>query len=112
MYSVLHFQRSKASNMRQKAILKQKGPLSIFLTLLDFPPFFGTVRLFKFLIFSEIFFIAPKGLLIKVLIFCNKIDVQKIPKGPPFTFFGTKDLPQTSKNFRKSLGFFLKFLVF
>ena len=43
--------------MRKKAIPKQKGPpLPLFSTLWDFPPFFGTVRLFKFLIFFRNFF--------------------------------------------------------
>ena len=45
------------------------------------------------------------------LIFCNRMDAQKIPKGPPLTFFGTVrrtgDFTKTSK--RNSVNFFLHF---
>ena len=50
------------------------------------------------------------------LIFRNRIDVQKIPKRPPFYIFwhyATCDLPETSKKFRKKIRiFFSQFLVF
>ena len=46
-------------------------------------PFFGTVRLFKFSFFPKFFYCSPH----QFLIFCNRMDVQKIPKGPPFYIF-------------------------
>ena len=47
------------------------------------------------------------------LIFCNRIDVQKIPKRPPFTFFGTMRLTGTFKKVSKKIrNFFSQFLVF
>ena len=68
--------------------------------------FFDTMRL----IFSEIFLLLPH----QFLIFCNRMDVQKIPKGPPFTFFGTVRLTgDLKKNFEKIFGkFFPQFSVF
>ena len=51
------------------------------------PLFFGTMRLF-----FEVFWIAPKGPPSFVSIFCTTVDVKKIPKGTPFTFFGTVTL--------------------
>ena len=80
-----------------KAIPKQKDPPFHFFDTKRLSPFFGTMRLFKFLIFSRIFFIAPKVPPVNFLIFCNRMDVQNIPKGPPFTFFGSmmRDLPET-----------------
>ena len=44
------------------------------------------------------------------LIFCNKMDVQKIPKRPPLHFSALCDLPETSKKFRKKSEIF--FLIF
>ena len=47
------------------------------------------------------------------LIFCNKMDVQKIPKRPPFTFFGTMRLTGNFKKIsKKNSDFFSQFLVF
>ena len=51
------------------------SPFPLFSTLRDFPLFFGTVRLFKFLIFPK-FFYCSKGSPIIFLIFCNRMDVQ------------------------------------
>ena len=45
-----------------------------------------------------LFLIFQKGPL-HLFIFCNKRDVRKIPKGPPFTFFGTMRL---TGDFKKS----------
>ena len=42
------------------------------------------MRLFKFLIFFPNFFYHSPH---QFLIFCNRKDVQKIPKGPPFYIF-------------------------
>ena len=75
-------------------------------------PFFGTVRLFKFLSFSELF-IAPKGPPSIFLIFCNRIYVQKIPKGPPFYIFrhyATYRRLQ-KKNWKKNSSSFLRAFV-
>ena len=46
---------------------------------------------------------VSKGYPFNFFIFCNRIDVQKVPKGPPFTFFGTMRLTGDSK---KSENFF------
>ena len=77
------------------------------------PPFFGTVTLFKFLIFSE-FFYCSKGSPINFLILGNRMDVQKIPKGPPFTFFGTMrligDFKKIEKKFGKKFSSYIGFL--
>ena len=40
----------------------------------------------------EIFLIAPKGPPSFVSIFCNTMDVKKLQRVPPFTFFGTVTL--------------------
>ena len=57
--------------------------------------------------FFETFWIAPKGPPSFVSTFWNTMDVKKIPKGPPFTFFGTVTL---FKNliFKILLGNFFK----
>ena len=75
----------------KKPFQSRRAPLSTFFDTMRLSPFFGSVRLFKFLIFRKIF-IAPKGPPINFLIFCTRMDVQKIPKGLPFTFFGTMRL--------------------
>ena len=64
---------------------------------------FGTLTLFKFLIFIPKFFYCPP---MNFLIFCNRMDVQKIPKGPPLTFFGTMRLPGNFKFFSKNSEIF------
>ena len=49
-----------------------------------FLTFFGTMRLFGFVrLFFEIFQMSPKSPF-NFLIFCNRKNVKKIPKGPPF----------------------------
>ena len=59
-----------------------KDPLfDVFFT----PIFFSTMRL-------EIFWIAPKGLPFVCFDILQQKGCQKIPKGPPFTFFGTVTL--------------------
>ena len=59
--------------------------------------------------FSEVFLLF----LPSILIFCNRMDVQKIPKRPLLHFSALCDLPETSKKFRKKFGnFFSQFLVF
>ena len=60
--------------MRQKAVPKQKGPPFHFFRLCQ-------TSIFSF--FPN-FFIAPPT---KFLIFCNRMDVQKLPKSIRFTFF-------------------------
>ena len=83
----------------------QRIPLLHFSALCDFP-FFGTVRLIFFRIF---YYCSPH----QFLIICNRMDVQKIPKDPPFTFFGTMRLTGNFKKTRKKSGnFFSQFLVF
>ena len=42
--------------------------------------------------FFETFWIAPKGPLSFVSIFCNTMDVKKLQRVPPFTFFDTVTL--------------------
>ena len=47
------------------------------------------------------------------LIFCNRMDVQKIPKRPPFTFFGTMRLTGNfKKNSKKNRKIFLSIFSF
>ena len=55
---------------------------------------FGFVRLF-----SQIFLMSPKGPPFIFLIFCNRMDVQKILKDPLLHFSALCDLPETSKKF-------------
>ena len=50
---------------------------------------------------------SPKGLSFIFLKFCNRMDVQKIPKGPPFTFFGTM---RPIGDFKKTFEIFFHFL--
>ena len=63
------------------------------------PLFFDTVRLATFF---EIFWIAPKGLPFFCFDILQHSGCQKIPKSPPFTFFGTVTLFKKS-HFRKFL---------
>ena len=61
--------------MKYKTITKQKGPLPFFSALCDFSCFLGFVTfLGNFLLSSK----DPHHLL---LIFCNRMDGKKIPKG-------------------------------
>ena len=46
------------------------------------------------------------------MIFCNRMDVQKIPRGPPFTFFGTVRPTGDFKKIRKKSGFFFSIFSF
>ena len=46
-------------------------------------PFFRHCETVQIFIFSEVFYCSPH----QFLIFCNRMDVQKIPKGPPFYIF-------------------------
>ena len=58
--------------------------------------------------FFPIFFIVPPS----ILIFCNRMDVQKNPKGSPFLHFSALcDLPETSKKISKKIRNFF-FSVF
>ena len=54
------------------------------------PPVFGTMRRF------ETFWIAPKRPPSFASIFCNAMDVKKLQRVPPFTFFGTVTLLKKS----------------
>ena len=66
--------------------LENVGSPLVFFTLI----FFGTMRLFlKFFGFHQVFWI-PQVFWVSpsfVSIFCNTMDPEKIPEGPPFTFF-------------------------
>ena len=95
----------------KKPFQSRRVPLSTFLTLWDFPLFFGTLRLFKFLIFSNRFFV-PKDPLINCLIFCNRMEVQKIAKAPLLYVLALCDLPKTSKTFKKNRKLFSTFFNF
>ena len=46
------------------------------------------------------------------LIFCNRMDVQKIPKRPPFTFFGTMRLTGNFRKIPKKFGIFFSIFSF
>ena len=63
---------------------------------------------------KNLHFITPKGLPINFLIFCNRMDVQKIPKGNPFYVFRHyATYRRLQKNFEKrSEKFFPQFLIF
>ena len=70
--------RSKKFKKNLKYKTQKTSPFQFFSTMRLFPPasFFAFVRLFsKFLNVS-------KGSPFNILIFCNWLDVQKIPKGP------------------------------
>ena len=74
------------------------------------PPFtfFGTMRLWKILIFRfffENFLMSPKGRSFNFLIFCNKLDFQKAQRLPPFTILKTFRFLSLgySANFRRSV---------
>ena len=88
-------------------------PLSTFFDTMRLSPFFRHWRQVQISLFSE-FFYCSKGSPINFLILCNRMDVQKIPKGPPFTFFGTMRLTgDFKKNFeRKSVKFFSSIFSF
>ena len=59
--------------------------------------------------FSDFFYCSSH----QSLIFCNRMDVQKIPKRPPFTFFGTMRLTGNFKKIpKKNSEFCSQFLVF
>ena len=59
-----------------------------------FLTFFGTMRLFGFVrLFFEIFQMSPKSPPFNFLIFCNRKNVKKSQRVPPFfTIFGTMRL--------------------
>ena len=63
--------------------------------------FFGFVRLF-----SQIFLMSPKGPPFIFFLFCIRMDVQNLPKGPLLQFFGTMrltgDQKISKKNFKKN----------
>ena len=104
MYLVLHFQRIQSLLHEIKSHSKAKGsPFPLFSTLLDFPSFFRHSETVQISHFFRNFFIAPKGPPIN---FCNRMDDQKIPNCPPFTFFGTMRLTGDLKKFRKKFGKF------
>ena len=91
MHLVLHFHTSKASNMRSKAIPKQKSRHC------------ETVQISH--IFFEIFYCSPVNFDILQQNGCSKNR-----KGSPLLhFLALCDLPETSKKFRKK---FPQFLVF
>ena len=100
--------------MRFKNHSKAEGsPFPLFSTLWDVPPFFGTVRLFKFFIFFRNFFYCFKGSPINFLIFCNRMDVQKIPKSLFYIFRHYATYRRLQKNSKKkSEKFFPQLLVF
>ena len=88
----LELRTSKTYSKRQKLVQNKKidvqnleniGSPLVFFTRI----FFGTMRLFLD---------STKGFPSFVSIFCNTMDVKKIPKGSPFTFFGTVTLLKKS----------------
>ena len=82
---------------------------------------FGTMRLFKILIFFQKFFRLPyffqkffndpKASSFQFFHILQQNECYKIRKGPFFTFFGTMRLAETSKKIEKVRIFFSQFLV-
>ena len=86
------------SNLKSASKTKRRNKthvqnLEITLRIPQSPTFFGTVRLF-----FETFWIAPKGPFICFDILQHN-GCKTIPKGPPFTFFGTVTLFKNLINF-------------
>ena len=109
MYLVLHFQRIQSVKHEIKTHSKAEGST-----------FFDTMRLSSFFrhcetdFFPKFFYCSSH----QFLIFCNRMDVQKIPKRPPFTFFGTmrltgnfKKIPKKNSEFFFSIFSFLRAFV-
>ena len=98
MYLVLHFQRIQSLYHEIKSHSKPEGST-----------FFDTMRLSSFFselwdwFFSEIFYCSSH----QFWIFCNRMDVQKIPKRPPFYIFRHyATYRKLRKKFEKKFGFF------
>ena len=96
----------------KKPFQSRKVPLSTFFDTMRFSPFFGTVRLFKLLIFPRIFFIAPK-VPHEFFDILQQNGCSKNPKGSPFCIFRHyATYRRLQKNFEKnSEKFFPQFLV-
>ena len=94
----------------KKPFQSRRAPLYTFFDAMRLSPFFRQWDCSNFFFFSN-FFIAPP---IKFLMFCNRMDIQKFPKGPPFTFFGTMRLTGGFKKIQKNIrkNFFLNFQFF
>ena len=101
MYLVLHFQRN-ASKACNKAIPKQKSPPFHFFDTMRLSPFFWHCETVQISHFFPNLFYCSKGSPINFLIFCNRMDVQKNPKGSPLLhFLALYDLPETSEKFER-----------
>ena len=103
MYLVLHFQRIQSLQHEIKSHSKAEGST-----------FFDTMRLSSFFrhcetdFFPNFFYCSSH----QFLIFCNRMDVQKIPKPPPFTFFVTMRLTGNFKKIRKKIRIFFSYFSF
>ena len=108
MYISLHFQRIQSLLDEIKSHSKAEG--STFFDTMRLSSFFRHCENVQISIFSEIVLLFPH----QFLMFCNRMDVHKIQKGPPFTFYALCDLPKFSKkkSKRKFGNFFSQFLVF
>ena len=80
------------SKLRSASKTKRKNKTDVHnleITLRIPPLFFGTMRLFENF---WIEYFSPKGPPSIFLMFCNTMDVKKLQRVPPFTFFGTVTL--------------------
>ena len=119
IYQLLPYVLSTAFSTHPKPLTWNKKPfqsrrvlLSTFFDTMRLSPSFDTVRLFNILIFFQNFFIASKGP-INFLIFCNRMDVQKVPKRRSFYIFRHyATYRKLQKNFEKKSEFFSQFFVF
>ena len=90
MYLVLHFQRIQSLQHEIRTHSKvERSPFLLFLTLGDFPPFLA--------LWDEIFFLFPHQL----LIFCNRMDIQKSQRVPLYNFWHYATYRKHEIKFRK-----------
>ena len=93
----------------KKPFQSRRVPFPLFSTLWDFYPFFGSKRLFKFLIFSEIFLLLPH----QFFDILQQNGCSKISKGSPFYIFRHYATHRRiQKNFKKNRKNFFLVLVF
>ena len=114
-YALLPYVLSTSFSTHPKPLTWDKKPFQsrrvlfpLFSTLWDFPPFFGTLRLFTFLIFSPKFFLLLQRLPPSIFrYFATEWMFKKSQRVPPFTFFATY------RRLQRKIGFFFpQFLVF
>ena len=102
-----------------KSHSKAEGSPFHFFDSMSLSPLFRHCETVQISHFFPIFFLLLQMVPHQFLIFCNIIDVQKIPKGPPFTFFGTmrltgnfkKDFEKNSEIFSSIFSFLRAFVV-